>query len=101
MLAQNSKLRRSNSLTLLLYYVRVPTELPWLADRSLLIPRECRLEPELVLIARSNARRLGCVSSIRDRDEVCLTPCTTAAAFEVGPLFDRKRHMVDVAFNFR
>ena len=47
------------------------------------------------------ARRLPCASSLHDRHQVIRALCATAAAFEVGPLFDGKRHMVDVAVNLR
>jgi hypothetical protein len=36
---------------------------------------------------------------LNDREEVFRALCATAAAFKVGPLFDRKRHVVDVAVN--
>jgi hypothetical protein len=36
---------------------------------------------------------------LHDREEIFRTPRATAAAFEVGPLFDRKRHVMYVAVN--
>jgi hypothetical protein len=44
---------------------------------------------------------LGRPASLRDRKEVSLASRTTAAAIKLSSLFNRKRHVVDVAFNPR
>jgi hypothetical protein len=40
-------------------------------------------------------------SSIHDSKKISLASRTTAAAIKLSSLFDRKRHVVDVAFNPR
>jgi len=49
----------------------------------------------------SNFRSLGRPASLHDRKEVSLASRTTAAAIKLSSLFNRKRHVVDVAFNPR
>jgi len=39
--------------------------------------------------------------SVDDRDQICLAAGAAAATLEMGPLLDRKRHVVDVAVNLR
>src|SRR5262249_47274673 len=51
------------------------------------------------LLVYSNARRLGCRPLLHHGEEVFRALCATAAAFKVGALFDRKRHVVDVTVN--
>jgi len=50
---------------------------------------------------QSNFRSLGRPVSLRDRKEVSLASRTSAAAIKLSTLFNRKRHVVDVAFNTR
>ena len=45
----------------------------------------------------SNFRSLGRPASLHDRKEVSLASRTTAAAIKLSSLFNRKRHVVDVA----
>ena len=49
----------------------------------------------------SNVCRWGCTSCVYDSKEIRLAPRTTAAALKMSTLLDRKRHVVDVAFNLR
>jgi len=49
----------------------------------------------------SNIRSLNRSVSLRDRKEVSLASRTTAAAIKLSSLFNRKRHVMDVAFNPR
>src|SRR5262249_32902527 len=57
--------------------------------------------PVLPIYSRSSACRLPPTSSLHDREEVSRALCATAAAFEVSPLFDSKRHVMYVAVNLR
>ena len=49
----------------------------------------------------SNFRSLGRPASLRDRKEVSLASRTTAAAIKLSSLLNRKRHVVNVAFDPR
>ena len=70
-------------------------------DSGCLIGASHLVERVLIVLiySRSSASRLPRTSSLNDRKEVFRALCATAAAFEVGPLFDCKRHVVDVAVN--
>ena len=56
---------------------------------------------EVLCAGQSSICRLGRPATLRDRKKVCLAPRTAAATLKVGPLFNRKRHVVDVTFDLR
>jgi len=64
------------------------------------IPGQAGARSKLLLtFSRSSAGWLPRTSSLHDREEVFRAPRATAAALKVGPLFDRKRHMMNVTVN--
>ena|SRR5215831_6540084 len=59
------------------------------------------LVPVLPIYSRSSACSLPRTSSPHDGEEVFRALRAAAAAFKVGPLLDRKRHMTYVTVNLR
>jgi len=49
----------------------------------------------------SSTRGLGPRSLLHDRKEIRFTLRTTAATLELGSLFDRERHVMDITVNLR